>query len=146
MFTNFKKLYSFNNKGGFTLLELLVVIGIITIIAAAVFVSLDSAREKTRRSSNLATLASAMPEVVVCGDDGGFGYTDSSSLAGKFVCQGASTGNSQFGSHTILWPSTTAGWVYGIPTGSLASSNYQYTATKSGQATITCDYSLNRCQ
>lgn len=146
MFTNFKKLYSFNNKGGFTLLELLIVIGIITIIAGVVFISLDSAREKTRRSSNLATLASAMPEIVVCADDGGYGYTDDNALSGKYVCQNASTGNAQKGTHTVLWPSTTAGWVYGTPTGSLAGLDYQYSASKSGQATITCSYNLNRCQ
>ncbi len=143
----FKKQQGSYSKSGFTLIELLVVIALIGITAAIVYVSLNTAREKTRRSSNLATMASAMPEIVVCADGGGFGYTDDNVLPGKFICQGALTGNTQNGEHVLTWPSIVGGWVYGVPTGALSSLDYTYTATKteSGQPPITCTYATASC-
>lgn len=140
-------MFKLKKEKGFTLIELLVVIALIGIAAAIVFVSLSSAREKTRRSSNLASMASAMTELLTCADEGGFGYTDDNVLAGKFVCQGALIGNTQNGSHTAVWPATTGGWVYGIPTGALSTIDYVYTATKSGggQPVITCSQVTASC-
>jgi len=141
-------MFKFKKQKGFTLIELLVVIALIGVVATIAFVSLNSAREKTRRSSNLATMASAMPEVVVCADENGFGYTDGVPLAGlTYICQNSSTGNNQKGEHSILWPALTAGWVYNVPTGSLSSVDYVYTATKPGssQPMIVCSYSSASC-
>jgi len=59
------------NKKGFTLIELLVVVAIIAVLAGIVLVSLNSARERTRKASLQSTVASVMPVVAMCINDGG---------------------------------------------------------------------------
>lgn len=138
----------FIKNRGFTILELLMVVAMIAIVAAITIVYLNDARERTRRSSNLATLSSMMPEIVLCGDGGGFGYTDGVPVASvTYICQNVVSGNAPKGEHLILWPSLVAGWVYSVPTGSLSNSDYVYTATKSGsgQAPIVCSYATTSC-
>ena len=134
-------------KRGFTLLELLIVIAIIGILAGTVFISLDASREKSRRSSALASLRSAMPVLLTCTDSGGYGYVDDASVAGKYVCQNAATGNNAKAGFSAVWStlSTSGGWVYAQPTGTLSANNYQYTATKAGKVTIVCSTATARC-
>jgi len=59
------------NKKGFTLIELLVVVAIIAILAGIVLVSLNSARDRSRKASLQSTVASVMPVVAMCVNDGG---------------------------------------------------------------------------
>ena len=137
-----------NLKKGFTLIELLVVIAIIGILASVVLVSLTSAREKANKASAQASMSSAMPALVVCRDDNGFGYTAGAITGGTtFICQNAATGNAGLvsPSHTVLWPALPTGWTYGTPTPSLALDTYVVTATKTGQGTITCSISTGAC-
>ena len=135
-----------NLKKGFTLIELLVVIAIIGILASIVLTSLTSAREKANRTSVLSSLSSMGPELVVCADDGGFGYTLGAPTGGTtYICQNVSTGtgNVQKTGHTVVWPTlpTTGGWAYGTPGGtSDFSGTYTYTATKTGQTPVTCTF------
>lgn len=58
------------NKKGFTLIELLVVVAIIAILAGIVLVSLNSARERSRKASLQSTLSSVMPVASMCINDG----------------------------------------------------------------------------
>lgn len=136
-----------NFRKGFTLLELLIVIAVIGVLAATIFVSLDTSRQKTHRSSALASLRSAMPVLLACSDSGGYGYTDDAVLAGKYVCQLSASGNNLKSGFPAVWPTLSAsgGWIYGTPTGALSTGNYQYTATKSGQTTITCSTATANC-
>lgn len=59
-----------SNKG-FTLIELLVVVAIIAILAGIVLVSLNSARERSEKASLQSTMASVMPVLSMCVNDGG---------------------------------------------------------------------------
>jgi prepilin-type N-terminal cleavage/methylation domain-containing protein len=59
------------NKKGFTLIELLVVVAIIAILAGIVLVSLNSARERSEKASLQSTMASIMPVISMCVNDGG---------------------------------------------------------------------------
>jgi prepilin-type N-terminal cleavage/methylation domain-containing protein len=135
-----------NSKKGFTLIELLVVIAIIGILASVVLVSLSSARNKANRASALATLSSVMPELVVCGDDGGIAPT-ATITSSLYVCATTTAGTTAATGHTVTWPalSSAGGWAYGPGSGSLAGGNYSFYATKSGEATITCTYSNGSC-
>jgi prepilin-type N-terminal cleavage/methylation domain-containing protein len=59
------------NKKGFTLIELLVVVAIIAILAGIVLVSLNSARDRSEKASLQSTMASVMPVLSMCDNDGG---------------------------------------------------------------------------
>ena len=86
-----------------------------------------------------------MPVLLNCDTSAGFGYTDDASVAGKYVCQGAATGNTPQAGFSATWPTLQNGWAYAQPTGSLSGNDYTYTATKSGQTTITCVFNGAKC-
>lgn len=140
----FRQKKFFNNKG-FTLMELLVVIAIIGVLAATVFVSLSTSRDKSQRSSALASLRSAMPVLLDCADADGYGYNDDASMAGKYVCQNTGSGNNQKTGYPATWPTLLNGWTYQTATGELTTNNYSYTAVRSGQTTITCTLNGAKC-
>ncbi|HBP01353.1 MAG TPA: hypothetical protein DD454_04060 [Candidatus Moranbacteria bacterium] len=134
---------------GFTLIELLIVIAIIGILASIVLVSLSSARNRANRASALSTAASAMPELITCLDDAGFGITGAAQTASTtYICCGAAAcaGNTAKTGHSVTWPSLgNTGWAYVAPTGTLAGNDYQYTLTKTGETTITCNVGTQVC-
>ncbi|MCK5080601.1 MAG: type II secretion system protein [Candidatus Moranbacteria bacterium] len=75
------------NKKGFTLIELLVVVAIIAILAGIVLVSLNSARDRSRKASLQSTLASIMPTAAMCVNDGGsIQNPTSATTGGNDIC------------------------------------------------------------
>lgn len=59
------------NKKGFTLVELLLVIAIIGILAAVLFVSLGSQRQRARITGFKEQMRALVPSITTCLDDGG---------------------------------------------------------------------------
>jgi len=148
------KPYMASGYKGFTLIELLIVIAIIGILASIVLVSLSSAKNKANKASALSTVASIIPELIICADDGGFGLVTVAPTTAAYICCNAASGaiascdtagTENRPGHTAFWPTLgTTGWSYGIPTGTLAANNYQYTLTKASE-TITCNFSTQTC-
>ncbi|MEA2007125.1 MAG: type II secretion system protein [Patescibacteria group bacterium] len=58
------------NKKGFTLIELLLVIAIIGILAAVLFVSLGSQRDRARETAFKESMRSIVPAATICRDRG----------------------------------------------------------------------------
>ncbi|MDD5397318.1 MAG: type II secretion system protein [Candidatus Moranbacteria bacterium] len=132
---------------GFTLVELLTVIAIIGILASVVLVSMQGSVEKSKTASAITTLSSLLPELVTCADDNGIA-TSATPGAGNIVCCNKSGCPTVQSGHSVTWPAILAktGYDYaGTPSGSLALGTYTFTATKSGQPTITCSYADNGC-
>ncbi len=124
-------------KEGFTLIELLIVIAIIGVLAGVVTISSGDNVAKAKRASALTTMASILPELVACQDDG-FGI-NAYNTASR-VCNDAS--------HSVLWPDVSAKTGFAIQAAAATNAqimNYTFTATKTGQTTITCRYATNEC-
>ncbi|NTV40939.1 MAG: prepilin-type N-terminal cleavage/methylation domain-containing protein [Candidatus Moranbacteria bacterium] len=125
------------NREGFTLIELLIVIAIIGVLAGVVTISSGDNVAKAKRASALTTMASILPEIVACQDDG-FGI-NAYNTASR-VCNNTS--------HSVLWPDVSAKTGFTIHAAAATNSqimNYTFTATKTGQTTITCRYATNEC-
>jgi prepilin-type N-terminal cleavage/methylation domain-containing protein len=146
-------------KSGFTLVEIMIVVGIIGILAGVVLVSSGSGVEKSKKASAMTTMASILPELVTCADDNGFGIKTVAPTTSAFICCKTAagsvaacdtTGVDNADGHSEKWPdiNTKTGYTYQPPTGSLSAGDYQYTATKTVDSvteTITCSYSENGC-
>jgi len=124
------------NKG-FTLIELLVVIAIIGILASIILTSLSSAKEKANKTAAMANMRGVLPELITCADDAGVA-TATAPAAGGLICTATPA-------HTATWPALPGSWAYQVPSGTLAASSYVFTATKTGQGTITCTVSTGAC-
>ncbi|MDD5464249.1 MAG: hypothetical protein PHP62_03810, partial [Candidatus Moranbacteria bacterium] len=113
-----------------------------------VMVSTGSSVDKSKTASAITTMSSLLPELVTCADDSGVGIISGAPTAGTTpVCCATSACAAAMTGHNVTWPNinTKTGYTYGAPTGTLAAGTYQFTATKSGQPTITCSYANNGC-
>jgi prepilin-type N-terminal cleavage/methylation domain-containing protein len=114
-------------KKGFTLVELMVAMGIIGIMAAVVLVSLSGQRDKARATAALEVVRSVLPAAMDCNLRGVALYWNG---VGSVICNGSS----------VTWPTldtpSTQGWsmnsVYG-PTNDM--NNWYYYAYNSTTAT-----------
>lgn len=121
-------------RKGFSLIEVLVVIGIIGILASVVLVSLSAAREKAKRASALASAKSIMAEIQTCFDDEG-DVSAYNSL--DDICN--------IVGHTAKWPDISdTGWTINANAQSPLDETYTYSITR-GSEMITCSLSSGAC-
>lgn len=125
-----------NKRSGFTLIELLIVIAIIGILSSVVLVSLNSTRERARKTAVQAQLKSAQSAMIVCAASGLATYcygtagnhTSSNDCGGgnvaepvesTAICGSANTGTNHSNAE---WPEISKfGYRYGAYTGSQVS-------------------------
>ena len=143
----FRKSY----KKGFTLVEMLTVVAIIGILTGVVIVGTQGAKERSKRVSALTTASSVLPELVTCGDDGGF--ASSAPAAGECICCIAANSctSSCLSGHTERWPNLVnkTGWDYGSTLGSISNGDYQFTVNRPEGSlldNINCSMNTSSCE
>ena len=123
-----------NNKA-FTLIELMVAIGIIGILSAVVLVSMKSYGAKARASRAMAQASSVIPSMVSCAGNSG-----TPQFSGN-ICSGI-TGADKYGSWPT-WPSSD----YNVAASNWNSSSDWYfkVSVESGQNAICCNSKMSSC-
>jgi prepilin-type N-terminal cleavage/methylation domain-containing protein len=137
-----------NTNNAFTLIEILVAIGIISILAAVVLVSMKSFGARGRSAKALGQLSSVIPSMVSCWGNGNEVKEPSS---GDEICKEAGAGGADIDSYG-KWPDVDSGnlkdYDYSSNSGSgkLPKTNW-YVRLKSSddKQTICCNSTMNNC-
>jgi prepilin-type N-terminal cleavage/methylation domain-containing protein len=114
----------------FTLIEVLIVTAMISVLAAAILVSISSQREKARLSKVLAEVSGTIQPMMMCWSDGG--EVNKPTGQGGAICNINDTDDTNYGT----WPDLSdTGWSY---EGNIISSNNWSVAIKDGGNTLIC--------
>jgi type IV pilus assembly protein PilA len=129
---------SLASKRGFTLIEILVVIGLIAILAAIVLIAINPARQfaqarNSQRESNLNTILNAIGQNLA-DNKGVFTCTGvGTAITTSTTTIGTASGNSNLG---CLVPTYIPGSLPYDPVGTPADTDYEISVTSSGRYTI----------
>ncbi len=121
---------------GFTLIELLVAIAIISILAAAVLVSMLGYGKKARASRAMAQASSVIPSMVSCAGNNG---VPQDPAASTYICKIGGADIPSYGT----WPTLPAG--YSVANFSWTNSSSWYFRVAGESQTICCNSTMNSC-
>jgi len=119
----------------FTLIEILIVIGIIALLAGAVLASISGQREKAQVNKVLAEMSARLQPMMICWSDGG-NVSSPDDQGGGDIC----SLNSNYGKWAVL-PSGFTNYV----SNNNNSSNDWYVYTTGGGVKICCNSTTSQC-
>ena len=127
-----RKFWYKKNKKGFTLIELMVVISIVSLLSSIVLAAFSSSRDKAKIAAALQVAGGIMPAVESCSLENGGGIaspTDNSSGGGS-ICT--------TGSNPSTWPPLgSSGYTYNAPAKSdVTDGKYKFTLTSASNPAV----------
>ena len=96
-----------SSSKGFTLVELLLTMAIISILAGSILVSLSSQRRKAHEAKVLAEFSGTIQPMLMCRTDGGTINIPSGGTGGGNICAATANLNAATAAQYGTWPSTT---------------------------------------
>lgn len=130
---NIKEVGLIKKKKGFTLIEILIVLAIISILSGAVLASISGQREKAQVNKALAEMSARLQPMMMCWSDGGVVRT----FAGDICNLGASYGQ---------WPAPPTGFVTDLAN-IVNNSNWFVFVRNSttGKIVVCCNGAMSQC-
>ncbi len=128
-----------DSKGGFTLVELLLVLAIISILSGTILVSVSAHKKRAEEAKMQAQLAGAIQNMVLCRSDDGTINEPHDSAGGGDICS--------LSSNYGKWPKTGAPTNFSnyVSDGAFEDGNW-FVYTDDGTARICCNSGSNQCQ
>lgn len=126
------------SKGGFTFIELMVVVAIIVILATAIWTAIGAARKKARLNAATTSARSVLPVIVACNDAGGqIGFPEGSEDGSKPICDKIDN---------AFWPKLQGDYVYDSGSTNFTE-NCKFQITTSDRISpIVCECAKQSCQ
>jgi prepilin-type N-terminal cleavage/methylation domain-containing protein len=126
------------NKQGFTMIEILLVIAIIAILASAILVGISGQREKARTSKVLMELSATLQPMMMCWSDGETVVIPSAVAGGGNIC----SGDSSYGTWPVI---SSEGWFF--TTRTIDTVNHTFTLRAAGgESRIQCLDTTDSCE
>lgn len=129
------------NEAGFTLLEILIVVGIIAILTGAILTSIAGQREKARVSKVLTEISARLQPMMMCWSDGN-GVNTPGTSGGGSICYDTSTNNdlSAYGQ----WPDVSSLTGFSINS-TITNSSAWYIRIDGSDSRICCNSATAQC-
>jgi prepilin-type N-terminal cleavage/methylation domain-containing protein len=127
-----------SNKKGFTLVELLLVLAIISILSGTILITVSSHKKRAEEAKMQAQLAGAISDVVLCRSDEGNVNEPNGTAGGENICS--------LGGAYGQWPATAVTTGFGnYVSDATFEDGAWFVYTDDGTARICCNSGSNQC-